>query len=250
MSIVPIYPNSGPNRPASGTILKPVLVLDASGEVGGAVVSALLASGRPVIAVAPDADGLATLPAPRPGEPELVRLAGHTRTETAGAALANAVRLLRRPPGAVVAMIGGDFDRGRLLDHPAERLREKLDEDLFPHLVAARHLLPLLSEPGAPAAYLVIGGPAAETPWSGYGHLSVSSAALRMLTRALREETLGGPVRIQQLAVCTPLRTVDRGEHACPGWIEPAELGQQVVRLLAEPVQEPVVRFDRRHRPA
>ena len=250
MSIVPIYTNNGSNRPAVGTIRKPALVLDAGGEVASAVVSALLASGRPVIAAAADADELAALPAAPAGGPDLLRVQGHTRTETAGAALANAVRLMRRPPGAVVAMLGGRMQPGRLLDHSSERLRDLLDEELFPHLIAARHLLPLLAESGAPANYLVVGGPAAETPWAGYGQLSVAAAALRMLSRALREETLGTAVRVQQLSVCAPLRTRQRGEHACADWPEPAELGLQVVDLLAVAGnKEAVVRFDRR-RPA
>lgn len=243
VSIVPIYPNNGPIRPTNGTIRKPVLVLDASGEAAGAVIAALLAAGHPVIAASPEG-AAPTLAAA--GGPELVRLAGGTRTETAGAALANAVRLLRRPPGAVVAMFGGALQRGRLLDHPEHRLRELLDAELFPHVVAARHLLPLLAASGAPGHYIVVGGPAADTPWSGYGQASVASAALRMFSRALREETLQGSVRVQQLSVCAPLRTRAQGEHACPDWPEPAELGQQVVGLLATPGYEAVVRFDRR----
>jgi NAD(P)-dependent dehydrogenase (short-subunit alcohol dehydrogenase family) len=223
-----------------------VLVLGATGEVGQAVVGALLQADLAVIAVAPTRDELADLVRPAGTQAELIRVPGHTRTETAGAALANAVRLLRRPPGAVVAMVGGTFTPGRLLDHPVERLREKLEEDLFPHLVAARHLLPMLAENDARGTYLLIGGPAAESPWAGYGHLSVSSAALRMLARTLREETLGGPVRVQQLAVCAPLRTEQNRENSCSDWPLPEELGMRVVDLLVMSGHEPLVRFDRR----
>jgi len=246
MPTVPIYPDSGLYRPVSGTIQKPVLVLGASGEVGQAVVGALLQARLDVIAVAPTNDELAALVRPDDSQADLLRLPGNTATETAGAALANAVRLLRRPPGAVVAMVGGSFTPGRLLDHPVERLREKLDEDLFPHLVAARHLVPMLAENDAAGTYLLIGGPAAESPWAGYGHLSVSSAALRMLARTLREETMGGSVRVQQLAVCAPLRTEGNRRHSCPDWPRPEELGQRVVELLTLAGHEPVVRFDRR----
>ena len=146
MPTVPIYPDNGPNHPVSGTIQKPVLVLGASGEVGQAVVGALLQAQLAVIAVAPTREELASLVRPEGTHAELIRIPGNAHTETAGAALANAVRLLRRPPGAVIAMIGGEFTPGRLLDQPVDRLREKLDEDLFPHLVAARHLVPMLAE--------------------------------------------------------------------------------------------------------
>jgi len=67
-----------------------------------------------------------------------------------------------------------------------------------------------------------------------------------MFSRALREETQGGSVRVQQLSVCAPLRTRQRGDAACPDWPEPTELGLQVVDLLAAPGLEPVVRFERR----
>lgn len=253
MSIVLIRNDNGPNRPAHGTIARPALVLDASGEAGNAIVAALLASGRPVVAASSSPEALAELPDPAPGAPELWRVQGHTRSETAGAALANAVRLLRRPPGAVVALLGGELKPGRLLDHDAGFLRDALDDGVFPHLVAARHLLPLLSESRFATHYLVVGGPAADAPWAGYGHASVASAALRMFSRALREESLGSSVRVQQLSVCAPLRTRKRGEAACPDWPDPAELGLQVVELLASPGSEPVVRFDRRrarHLPA
>ena len=246
MSIVPIRTDNGLYRPAHGIIARPALVLDAAGETGAAIVSALLASGRPVIAAAAAAQSLADLPSPPAGGPDLLRVHGNTHTETAGAALANAVRLLRRPLGAVVALLGGELMPGRLLDHDSRFLREALDASVFPHLVAARHLLPLLSENPFASHYLVVGGPAADMPWAGYGHASVASAALRMFSRALREETLGTPVRVQQLSVCAPLRTRQRGDAACPDWPEPAELGLQVVELLASPGTEPVVRFDRR----
>ena len=52
MSIVPIRTDNGLYRPVHGTIARPALVLDAAGETGAAIVSALLASGRPVIAAA------------------------------------------------------------------------------------------------------------------------------------------------------------------------------------------------------
>ena len=50
---------------------------------------------------------------------------------------------------AIVSHIGATrgiaTDAGRVLDAPADFLRRRLDEDLIPHLVAARHLLPLLA---------------------------------------------------------------------------------------------------------
>ena len=55
-------------------------------------------------------------------------------------------------------------------------------------------------------------------------------------------------MRVQQLAVCAPLRTTENRQHACPDWPDPEELGRRVVDLLAQSGHEPVVRFDRRRR--
>src|SRR3546814_2125575 len=72
--------------------------------------------------------------------------------------LAQRLRDLDRPISGVVAAIRGDIERGRLIDQPEEFLRRRLDEDLLPHLFAARHLLPLLAGHGH-GGYVLIGGP-------------------------------------------------------------------------------------------
>ena len=75
-----------------------------------------------------------------------------------------------------------------MLDHPAAFLRQTLDDDLLPHLAAARHLLPLLAQAGRTGTYVLIGGPGADRPWAGYGHRSIATAALRMLEGDVRGE--------------------------------------------------------------
>ncbi len=249
---LPLLRPIGNDNPTNGTMARamPVLVLGASGELGRGVVDALLAAAHPVIAA--DTDPAPLLPLRRNGDPtaDLIVLKGSSETETAGAALASAVRLLRRTPVAVVVALGGAFTSGGVLDQSADLLRKKLDDDLLPHLIAARHLLPLLAESGRPSTFLLLGGPAADAPWAGYGHLSVSSAALRMLTKVLREETLGGAVRVQQLAVCSPIRNPHDDTHACPDWPTARDVGERVARLLQTPADTPVVRLERHRRPA
>ena len=96
--------------------------------------------------------------------------------------------------------------RGRLIDHPAEVLRRTLDEDLLPHLSAARHLIPLLAEAKRGGSYVIIGGPGSEAPWSNYGFRSVAAAALRMLACVLHDEARSLDVRVQMLLVAAPVR--------------------------------------------
>lgn len=223
----------------------PVLVLGAAGGAGPGLVQALLAAGHPVIAVDPERGPLEALERGLEPAPGLTLLVGAVDTEAAGAALAEAVQQLPRPPAAVVANLGGAFERGRLLDHPGDRLRDKLEADLLPHLVAARHLLPLLADGERRGTYLLIGGPGADNPWAGYGHLSVASAALRMLVRVLHEEMLDESVRVQQLAVGSPVRTDSNRDCACPHWPSALDVGRQVVELLrGAHSADAVVRFD------
>lgn len=239
---------SGPDNPVNGTIPGSVLVLGASDEIGRGVVRSLLEAGRPVVAVDADRAGLASLRSEVDAHEEFFALPGSVENENDGLILAQSISRLKRPPTAVVALLGGQLLPGRLLDHPAHHLREKLDKDLCPHLIAARHLLPVLAATGRPATYLIVGGPAAESPWAGYGHLSVSAAALRSMTHVLNTEMQSTAVRVRQLSVCSPIRTESNREHACPDWPNVYEVGHRIAELLATPPQQPVAYLERQCR--
>src|SRR5690606_38036561 len=78
-----------------------------------------------------------------------------------------------------------------------------LDQDLLPHLFAARHLLPLLAPDSA--GYVLVGGPGGRYPWAGYGHCSIAAAALRMMARVLHDEAGREGRRVQLLAMDAPV---------------------------------------------
>ena len=147
-----------------GTIIPPVVVLDATGVVGRGVVAAALQAGRPVIAVGTDPAALDAL-ARRSG-PGMTTLAGSARDEAAAARLADGLRALRRPVGGVIVPLQPLALRGRALDLPAQEACRHFESALCPQLAAARHLLPLLAEGGRGAGYVLIGGPAC-TPHAG-----------------------------------------------------------------------------------
>lgn len=223
----------------------PVVVLGATGGVGRGVVAAALASGRPVIAVARDKAGLQCLRG-KHADADLTIVPGSVSSDADGARLAKALRKLGRPIGGVIAAVSGSGARGRLLDHPAAFLRQRLDEDLLPHLAAARHLLPLLAEADRGGTYVLIGGPGADQPWAGYGHRSIATAALRMLARVLHEEARSIGVRVQLLAIESPVCTEFNRTHACDQWPSALAVGQRAVALVdpagAQPAQA-VVRY-------
>jgi NAD(P)-dependent dehydrogenase (short-subunit alcohol dehydrogenase family) len=209
----------------------PLVVLGATGGVGRGVVAAALAAGRPVIAVARDKGGLQCLRS-QYADADLTIVPGSVSSDADGDRLARALRKLGRPIGGVIAAVSGGVSRGRLLDHPAAYLRERLDEDLLPHLAAARHLLPLLAEADRGGTYVLIGGPGADQPWAGYGHRSIATAALRMLARVLHEEARSLGVRVQLLAIESPVCTELNRTHACEQWPSALAVGQRAVALV------------------
>ncbi|WP_462115851.1 SDR family NAD(P)-dependent oxidoreductase [Lysobacter xanthus] len=211
-----------------------VLVLGATGTVGRAVVAAALEAGRAVVAVARGCSGLKALETAHPAA-DLTLLRASVSGDRGAAKLVAQLRKLGRPVDAVIVALKGGSERGRLLDQGTDALRHRLDEDLVPHLVAARHLLPWLESAGTGARYVVVGGPGSATPWAGYGHRSVAAAALRMLVRVLHDEARATGVRVQMLQVPAPAHTETNAAHACPQWPRAQAIGRQAVALATAP---------------
>lgn len=209
----------------------PILVLGATGVVGRGLVAAAVEAARPVIAVARDPAELERLRASHPGA-DLTVLAGAVTGDADAAVLAEAVRALGRPLAGVVAALAGDTARGRLLDQPVATLQRQLDQELLPHLAAARHLLPLLVAANRGGVYLLIGGPGSELPWAGYGHRSIAAAAQRMLARVLHDEAHALAVRVQLLAVDLPVCGDHNRDRACPQWPSALDIGRRALGLI------------------
>ncbi len=208
-----------------------LIVLGATGAVGRGVVQAALDGGWPVIAIARDVAALDALRQEH-GASDFTAISASVGSEADAARLGDELRALGRPLGGVVATVCGGSKRGRLLDQPADFLRRTLDEDLLPHLAAARHLLPLLAESDRGGAYVLIGGPGGEHPWAGYGHDSIAAAALRMLARVLHDEARAYPIRVQLLAVDSPLQTDANRKHACSQWPNALSVGRRALALI------------------
>lgn len=228
-----------------------LLVLGASGTVGRAVVDAAVEAGRAVIAVARGCTGLKTLEARHPNADVTLLRASLSNDRGASKLLAQLRKLGRPIDGVIVALKGGS-DRGRLIDDGVAALHRRIDEDVAPHLTAARQLLPWLAEQSPGLRWVVVGGPGSTTPWAGYGPRSVAAAALRMLVRVLHDEALVSGVRVQMLDVAAPACTEGNAAHACPQWPRVQAIGQQAVALATAPRGQrvsPVVEFATSPRP-
>jgi len=205
-----------------------VVLLGAAGGVGRGIAAELLAAGHAVIAVGRNQDHLKALGSSR----NLVTLKGSLASDADAAKLLGDLNALRRRPIAVVAALCGERTSARLLEKPASFLVKSFEDNVAPHFIAAKHLLPMLAESSPGGLYLTVIGPGALCPWAGYGHLSVTSSALTMLLRVIREEAKELPVRVQQLQVASPVRTELNADCACPEWLSAADIGRAVAGLV------------------
>ena len=213
------------------------MVVGATGTIGKALVRQLVASGQPVVAVAPRSEQLATLR--DVAEPVAVTtIVGRVESDADAKLMADRLRELGRPlAGVVVAFPCGRFaevgaERGRVLDLATDDLRDCLQQTLLTQHALARHLIPLLAESGRNATYVIVGGPGSETPWAGYGHRSIAMAATRMLARVLHDEALPSGVRVQLLSIDAPVRGDRPAAHECPEWPAASDVARHVARLF------------------
>ena len=224
-------PARGSEYPVDGTIRPLVVVIGAAGTIGRGVVQALVEAGRPLVAVADDDRQLAGLSIAYP-RADLTVLRRPVTSDAEALELANALRALNRAIDSVVVACAGAAGRGRLLDHPVDRLRQALEQDLLPQLAIARHLLPLLGDSGRCGRYLLVGGPGGEAPWAGYAFRSVTAAAVRMLARVLHDEACSLGVRVQLLAIDTPVSGEPRSLHECREWPSALAVGRRALQLV------------------
>lgn len=213
-----------------GTIEPAVLVLGAGGKLGRGVVQAAVEAGRPVIAVTHDGDALSALRSQFP-DAGLRTLDASVASDGDAAELAARLRALGFSLAGVVACIAGEHPCGRLTEQPADVLRRTLDQDLMPHLFAARHLFPLLPQDGR-HGYVLIGGPGANYPWAGYGHCSIAAAALRMMARVLHDEAGRHGLRVQLLSLDAPVGTDADVVHAGAALPRAVSIGRRALSML------------------
>jgi NADP-dependent 3-hydroxy acid dehydrogenase YdfG len=208
-----------------------VVVAGATGGIGSSIAAAAMAAGYSVVAIGRREEALREL-ASRAGPDGLIALQGSFETEAQAAAAAAGLRALRVRIDGVVAVIGAPLASGRLLERDAAALAERLAQDVLPHFLVAKHLLPLVAARSRGTSYLVLGCAAADFPWAGYGHVSIGAAARRMLVQVLREECKDLPVRIQLLQVEGPVCTHRNARTACPAWVSAEAVGREAVELL------------------
>jgi NAD(P)-dependent dehydrogenase (short-subunit alcohol dehydrogenase family) len=210
-----------------------VLIAGSSGGLGGAVIDVFRADGWRIVAPVrkpPEGrDGVEYVPGVDLADPAAV-------AEAVGRAAGDRAR----PLTAVVNLVGGYAEGGRVHETPLADFEAQFAVNLRPAYVLAQAALPALVDAGG-GALVFVSSRAAVAPFAGAAGYVASKASVNALAQAIAVEYRKDGVRCN---VVLP-SVIDTGKNraAQPGadysrWVPPAEIAT-VIRFLAGPESTP-----------
>ncbi len=224
---------------AGKAVPKTVCVLGASGEVGNAIVRALLDAGHRAVAVSRSVDKLAQIRATYRGTNRIETLQGDVGSDELAEVLRDSTVSRFGKPDAVVASLSAheaDVPM-RILDTSTERLRRAFDTNFFTHVTAARALIPALAPGGV---YVGINGGLADFVIPNRGQLSMTQSALRTLYAVLAQEAQdekaqGLKAQVRLLGLYGLVATEEQRRQPNDGQIPDTQVGARVAQIIAQP---------------
>lgn len=204
--------------------MKNVVVLGATGLVGGAMVHSLAQKGHNVVAVGRNPAALAKLGA---AEPQVRCVAGDVGTEELADRTARAALQALGTIDLVIASLNPPRSAFRVTERAADELGKFLDATLLTHVRAAKAFVPRTSAGGA---FVGVGGASSDFVWPEHGHICVNQAAQRMLYRVLEHEYKGREVAIREYIIAAMVH-----DGSGTQGITASVIGDDVARLAALP---------------
>jgi NAD(P)-dependent dehydrogenase (short-subunit alcohol dehydrogenase family) len=214
-----------------------VCVLGASGTVGNGIMRELLDGGHQVIAVSRSPGKLAHIRT-QYGTKNVKTLVGDLASDESGAVLRDALTAqFGALDGVVAALSSPAVDRPiRVLGSSTDLVRQTFDANFYPHVVAAKALIPRL---GPGAVYLGINGGLPDFVLPGMANLTMTQSALRSLYLAIEQEARESKVLVRLLGifglVATPGHPAKDSDH----YISDKDVGRRAMDILLEPAQFP-----------
>ena len=182
------------------------LILGDGGELGAELLRTFVAAGATVIAPRNDqpdlgeADDIVFIDTPSlDSDRDCLSEAEHLR---------NAIDDRVDQLDAVVTLQDGRWLGEDLTDVSMETWHRALQDGLTGPFARAQALLPLLAETASTASYTVLNSPLAELPTPAAGPAAVTAAGRRMLVQMLIQETVDGPVQINEIVPFLPETTM------------------------------------------
>ncbi len=209
------------------------LIAGGAGEVGEGIVKAFLQAGATVVVPSRKPERLMDLQIGlgELGNERFVAVTADVGTPEGAHAVRQTILQRFGQLNAVVASLGGWWQGKPLVSVPLEDWANVLQNNLTAHLLVARTFLPMLyNQPGS--SYTMINGGAAFEPVPGAGPVSIAAAAQLMMKDVLAAEARGRPVRVNTLALMTPVVTRSRPSGR-PEWLTADEVGAYCAYLAA-----------------
>ncbi len=162
--------------------MKNIVVIGATGLVGGGIAGVLSTAGHRVLAIGRNRTSLDAL---QTRFPQIRLLVADIGSDSgAQAAAAGAIAALGTID-VVITSVNPPRGKMKLRQTTATQFAEFLDQSIISHFAAARAFLPVVAEAGA---YVAVGGGSADFVWPNFGHISIAQAAQRMMLNVLATE--------------------------------------------------------------
>ena len=214
-----------------------VCVLGATGMVGNAILKELLNAGHRVIAVSRSTEKLADIRS-RYGSKSIETLVGDVASDDTATKLREALLgQFGKPDGVVAALSSPTVDRPtKVLGSPTELLRQTFDSNFYPHVVAAKALIPQLGEGGV---YIGINGGLPDFVLPGMANVTMTQSALRSLYLALAQEASDLKCQVRMLGIFGLVATQEHPAKVAERSIPDSDVGHRVLEILRNPTQFP-----------
>ena len=200
-----------------------IIVGGGTGDVGVAIVAALLDAGAEVLVPLRAPAKAAGLPASE----RLHLIEGFPRDDAGVDHLSQAISALGALDGAV-ASIGPWRQSGPLLDVALAEWHAVMAASLTSHLLFARAVMPRLAIGGR---YLFVNGAAALNPVPGAGPVSIAARAQMMLADVIEAENPS--IGVHRLMLNSIIATRRRASPD-PSWVTAAEVGKTCCWMLGD----------------
>src|SRR5689334_21180048 len=215
-----------------------VLIAGSSSGLGPAAVDVFRADGWRVVAPVRGAADHSEPPA-GPGV-EYVAGVDLTDPDTVAETVIRATADPARPLTAVVNLVGGYAQGGKVHETPLADFEAQFAINLRPAYVLAQATLPALVAAGG-GALVLVSSRAALQPFAGAAGYVTSKAALNALTQAIAVEYRNDRVRCNAVlpsVIDTPKNRSAQPDADHARWVKPAEIAS-VIRFLAGPESGP-----------
>jgi NAD(P)-dependent dehydrogenase (short-subunit alcohol dehydrogenase family) len=216
-----------------------IVVTGGTGALGSAVVAELLACGARVVTtwvIEAERDRLSA----ELGDHELLELVEADLLAEGGPDAAIAAAAGRPPLAALVNLVGGYAQGGRVHEAPADELERMLALNVMTAFRSCRAALPAMVAQGG-GSIVCVGAKAALQPFSGASGYITSKAAVLAFVGALAVEYRDDGIRANAVlpsVIDTPANRAQMPDADHSTWVPPVQIAR-VIRFLCSPDSAP-----------